>query len=209
MTALSPRLAPAAIALLLASSLPVWLHAIAAPTRDPCVDPRSFFEARRIGGAASVDPTAGFDFGHNAVEVRSGVGTPVLLSARVVQSFDASRFVSRPIAFAFDPLLHLADREARTLDAGGEQLPVHWFSQERQNLVRVEAYVYARGLRAVRHPLPSGFGEPLETLARGPEPITLLIASAVADRRHAEELDAAVEAWLVAAWEQRARTCRP
>jgi hypothetical protein len=208
-TVLSARYALAAFALLLASALPVWLHAAIAPVHEDCAGYPAFVAAPRIGGAESVPPTNAIKRTKIDAEGRLRLSSRVVLSTRVVRRFDSWRFVSTPIAFGFNPLRHLEGGVLRWIDADGDRLPVRWNAGQDARTAQIEAYVYVQAGRPVTHPLRSSLALALPQLVGGTRPITLLLVSGVATPDEREALDRAAEAWLVAAWRQLEAACRP
>lgn len=207
MTPLSARWAPALTALLLLSLPPVWLHALAAPTRDDCAAPAAFFGAGRIG-AVEVGPAAAPGDLANAVEGRAHTAGPGRLAVRAIRTFDPVPLYVSPIAFGFDRSLYLGPTAVRRVAAGSEVLPVHWSTREGAGVARIEAWVFVHGGEPVRHPAASGLALALPQLLEGTRPVTLLIASAAGPLEALPALERATERWLADAWLELEAACR-
>lgn len=207
MISLSPRHAPAAIALLLASAVPVWLHAAGAPTHDDCAYAPAILQARQIGGAVAVEPAPIFSPDDVFEGVLRDPERSLALSVRVYRTFEPFVLYWRPIDVGFNRLLHLQAADQYWVEAGDDRLPVHSSSRVDFRNAQVEAYVYVQGGRPVRHPVQSGMALGLDQLIHGTRPVWLLLASGTSDRDGTAMLRRETERWLAAAWQDLEAAC--
>ena len=206
MTVLSPRLAAAAVALLLVTAAPVWFHALTAPTQDTCGYAAGFFGAGEIGGARVV-PWEQMPPRIEGVQAKLSAGTGHPLSVRVFRTFEPSLLYGSPIKFGFETLLYLQPTEVRELRAGDDVLPAHFSSYLDRTHSRVEAYVYAQRGMPVRHPVQSGLALGLDQLTGGTHSLDVFIVSGFGSRAELADLERAAERWLVDAWRQLEAAC--
>lgn len=206
MTALSPRFAAAAAALFLAAAVPVWFHALSAPTYDDCRDPDRFFAATRLGGA-QMEVAKHRSRASRATEGRLHARTRNAVRVRAFRTYEPSRLYASPMSFGFDSMSYLVPRETRWLETGDDILPVHWSSYEMEGIVHIEAYAYIQGGMPTWHPLQSGVALALPQLVEGTRPLTVLIVSGTGRPDEVPALEVAVEGWFVDAWRQLKVSC--
>jgi len=202
-TSLSARFALPAIALLLAAAVPVWVRALAQPAPDACGDSLALDAAGALPGTlvARMQPPHGID-GEIAAP-----GSDVPLHFWIARTYEPSSLYFEPIGYFSHHVVPDALRGMRWLDAGGEQLPLHWRFDPTEEAHVIE-YLFAQDGRPIRHPLEAGLANAGRHVWLGPRPVTLLLVEWVGPPRYKDAIERTADAWLVAAWQRYSAGCR-
>ncbi len=202
---ISSRYAMIAALISIVAAIPVWFHAIEAPTRDTCRDPDAFFAAERIGGAKTEAICRPLEAGEAKGELRTHKGERVYV--HVFRIAEVSKLYGSPMSFGFDSMAYLVPRETRTLEVDGDTLLLQWGAFEIDGQSRLEAWMFAQGDTPIRHPFEAWVRLAWRQLFEGSEPLTVMISSAVGRPGQLESLGEATEQWFVATWKQLRASC--
>jgi hypothetical protein len=171
----------ATLALLAVAALALGLHRAFAAHFDPCADPAQLLHLDAYGDRFTVSEHLG-----------TGDWYPIY---------------SR--SFLIVTVLPGDRNELRELRAGSEVLPAHRVFDDSLGEIRLTRYFLVQGVSPVAHLLPSGIASALPQLLHGTLPVTAFAVTGVADTETLSDVEAAEEAWLVAAWSDFRRACRP
>lgn len=207
MTPPSNRFLGAVLALLVATAVPVWIHALTRPVQDACTNAEGFYGAETIAGATPVEwPRKPREIRGFQGELETGT-THNALAMRVLRTTEPAPLYGTPFDHAFQGPLYLERSELRILEAGPYRLPTHWVVVADHKEARIEAYLYSQAGRPTRHPVTTGVSLGLDQLFGGTYPLDVFIVAGSGAGPEVEALETAMEAWLVEAWQQFARAC--
>jgi hypothetical protein len=209
MTTISPRYAPAIIALALVAAIPVAIHSKHALDRDDCRDPGVMRAVALIPGSS---PSSAEGPRDPSILQRSmgtlNVGHPRdPFRFAIMRSLKPLRILNRPerlIAKSFEA----QSSELRWAERDGERLPIHWVESGYSDHPVMIGYTYLYGQRAVAHARLALLASGPRRLFTGARPMTILAAggSAHGDR---ERMIRGAEDWFFAAWHHYREACGP
>lgn len=222
----STRFLPHIVALILAATVPTWLHWTSSFNVDDCADPDALLgglrDARKFERIMAKWPQGRLRFLERAsldgrwAAGRLPVGDGEALDFAIVRSYDAKRVYHLP-----DGGMHWergksmrADRQTvETIEAEDMELPVHrahYDIVEAQKGNRwVVAYLLVYGSRPVDNPyLEQLLSSPLQ-LVRGRTPMWLFFVSGQVDPDMEEAAERAAKDWIRDAWMRYEAACHP
>jgi len=201
----SSRYSLAAAVFVALCAIPVWYHALEAPVSDECRDPNAFFLSKRLGTAIAIQNQWRFEEGDAKGRVLARSGER--LRVRIFRVREVSKLYGSPMSFGYDSMSYLVPRELRPIEVDGTTLPVHWSRFDMDGEGHLEAWTFAMGDEPLRHPFGAWAGHAWTRLFGGNQPLTVMIASAVARPENMENLEETAEGWFVSAWKQLRAAC--
>jgi hypothetical protein len=201
----------ATLALLAVAALALGLHRAFAAHFDPCADPAQLLHLDAYGDRFTVSEHLGTGDWYPQQRVDGPLppavprGSP--LAFRMARAEAPYPIYSR--SFLIVTVLPGDRNELRELRAGSEVLPAHRVFDDSLGEIRLTRYFLVQGVSPVAHLLPSGIASALPQLLHGTLPVTAFAVTGVADTETLSDVEAAEEAWLVAAWSDFRRACRP